>query len=277
MPHKSTVGRLTALLSVAVLLCTACKQQSPEEQLKAYNQRLGSQGELTSTHLIVRWPGLGADKRPMTLKVPREYLFQDKPVVLNEAGEIEKIYITVAMPEATAWQPLTPRVGNDDPPERRALWEQHTRKRKFVIVTRELRGGLAWRDSIRRASQGAEGDIANGRHPDGVLAGLERFSPIECRQEPNNHVSQEFIDAKSADDSSPSNCRRNRAWAHLVSPPQVSADNEGVGVRCMSTGCHVYFVSGRLGTNIDLSHADLSRWQDFVEPIRKRIDGFAME
>lgn len=267
---------LTVIVAVVAVLCSACEPQSPENQLKQYNKRLGPQGELTATHLIVRWPELGANVPPVTLKVPREYLVQDKPVVKNEAGDIEKIYITVAMPEATAWQPLTPHVSNDDSPERRALWEQHMGKRKFVVVTRELLGGIAWRDSVRRDSQGTGHDAAYGYHPDGRFAGLERFSKVDCRRGPNSPASQEFIDAKPADDPSPSNCRRNRASSNYVSPPDVTADNEGVGVWCSPGTCNVFFVSGRRGTEISLLHEELPRWQEFVEPIRKRVDSFVV-
>jgi hypothetical protein len=273
MKNRSMKRTFAPLLCAALLLCTACKPQTPEEQLKAYNAKLGAHGELTATHLIVRWPARGAGDRPVAFKVPREYLVQERPVIKNEAGDIEAIYLTLAMPEATAWQPMTPRVSNSDSPERRAEWERHTRTRKFVVLSRELRGGLAWRDSVRRRGQG--GTPGYGR--DGTVAGLERYSPTACRNGPHHFANQQFLDAKPADDPSPLNCRLDRRAALLASPPEVTADNEGVAVWCSSTSCTVFFVSGRRGTEISLDHDDLPRWREYVEPIRKRIDSFVID
>ena len=276
MKKDSLTRSLAPFLCAVLLLTSACQPKSPEEQLKDYNAELGPEGELTATHLIVRWPALGAEDRPVTLKIPRDYLRQEQPVVKNKAGEIEAIYITVAMPEATAWQPMTPRGSNSDPPERRAQWERHSRTRKAVIVHRDLRGGAEWRASVRRSDQ-AKGRSSGGYELDGTVSGLERYSRTTCRLGPNGPANQEFIDAKPADDPSAPNCRRLRAWAQLVSPPEVTANNEGVHVSCGGSSCTAYFVGGQRGMDIQLYHEEVPRWREYVEPIRKRIDSFVVE
>jgi hypothetical protein len=264
-------GRRLAILAVFGFLGAACSPQSPEEQIKAYNKELGLQGEYTGTHLIIRWPALRADDKPTTLSIPREYL-DSPPVFKDEAGGVDRVYLNVALPDATAWQPI-PRVKDSDPPEKRAAAEKHRLSRKFVQLHRSRVGSVAWRNAVRREGQGER----IGYSRDGWVGDLERYSPMLCREGDRGAATHEFVAGKEPDDPSPPHCRRNRASAVLVSPETAMADNEGVAIDCSSTGCAVYFVGGRRGVRIDLEHAQVPHWRQFVEPIRKRIDSFIVD
>lgn len=261
---------MLAMLAVGGLLVAACSPQSPEERLAAYNKKLGPQAEYTGTHLFIRWPASGVRIKPVTLKIPREYL-DSTPVFKDEAGGIEKVYLNLALPDATSWQPM-PRPKATDSAQTHDAFKSHLASRKFVILDRAPSGNLAWRNSIRRDGQGA----SPGYSRDGSLGGLERYSPTRCL-DANGSVAQAFINGKELDDDSPPNCRRDRGWALLVSTNDVEADKEGVAVRCMSMSCAVYFVGGTRGVRIRLEYDQLPHWKQYVEPIRKRIDSFVVD
>ncbi len=267
---------VSGLATVVLMLCTlcACSRATPEEKIRDYNAKLGEQGELTKTHLIIRWPGRPSSlegANPVTLKVPREYL-DNPPVFKDDKGNLRWLYIVFSPPGAVPWDRWPP-VLKDDPPEKVEAFRKHQRSRVLVIIDRDGGGGHRYRDAVRE-----EGRDTVRFLRDGEAAELERYSRLNCDTPvlPANAELKKHISEKAADDSSPPNCRLDRTSGILTSPPALTRDDEGVAIICDTGTCDAHFFAGQRGARIHFRIEDMAFWQERVESARKLIDSFVV-
>jgi len=258
----ATIGLLVVLLLARWLVDfeRARERQSLDTSLRA-------RGGLKGTHLEVAWPARQAQP-PVTFRIPREFV--DDATTFSDAKGIVSFSILLELRGRAAAQDVSPdKAGASvEPPQVRP-------RRYLVQVHRDFHSGYAVRQFARA------GGYKVGDPPDGVVGGLDRFSKVRCytseqlRGDINQHLVK-FLAEKPLDDKSPPNCRLDRDHATYLSPQSVLADDEGVHVECMSTGCKAYFSSAGRGLSIGLSHADVPRWSDYVEPARDLIRSFVV-
>ena len=270
---RSITAGLVATLLLGVLM--ACSPKTPEEQRVAYNKKLGSQGELTATHLILNWPARPGNFAPRTLKIPRKYL-DNPPLARDDDGSIRWVYLRFPTMEAGNIKPAPQTATPENHAERLAASESLLRSRMVVTFDRDRRGGVggASRDYVRESHN-------DGRHHmrDGMVADLERYTRVNCiyANNPPDPFTEEKVKNKPADDNSPPDCWLNRNSTNLVSPPKVKADNEGIDMSCSLVNCSVNFSAGHgVVVQSAVLYSDVPRWREFVEPVRTLIDSFVV-
>lgn len=269
IPHRA--AQWVSVL--ALLALVACNSATEEEGLEAYNKKLGGQGELTKTHLIIHWPARSfkVDPGPVTLKIPRGYL-QDPPLRKDDDGSLRWLYLQFALPDVTAWKQM-PSVYKGDPQEKEKMVAllAHRERRVSVFLDHDGGGGHLIREAVRERGQDKE-----RFWPDGEVAGLERYTSLECFTPgmPDDPVFQKYLHEKPPEDTSPANCRMSRRDMILVSPTEVTSDNEGVAITCSSTGCYARFQAGKRGAEVPLTQEQLPQWRERIEPARKLVNSF---
>lgn len=267
--------RATALV---VLALAACSPASHEERIADYNKLIAPEGELTPTHLFIKWPQPSPQSSlpPVTLKIPVEFL-ESRPLFMGDKREIFSVYITFAFPDFTPWQPK---------PAKAEEWAQRRRTRVLVTLRRDIEGGSGYRKGTRNqiaASLGPTRDPSRSHAYvlDGEVAGLERhtlrrcYTPNEGYWAPSDAARfQERLATKPADDTSAPNCLLDREETILLSPTSQTSDDEGVTIDCKRTGCTATFRAGKRAANLEIPIDELARWADRVEPARRLINSF---
>lgn len=245
------------------------------------NNSLETKGGIPGAYLEVHWPGNATGiQPPVTFRIPREYVDQ-RSTWTDEQG-IKTIAVRFELPGLTPWQKSSVqkrvKIGGE---ARREAPSVESQRRFTMHIKRDSHMGYAVRMAMRREAQPKEiksGGSTNHYMRDIDFAGLERYSAIRCYtpEHLKNPPMKKFLDEKEPDDPSPSNCRLDRSWAILVSPPEVKNDEKGVGIDCSSTGCRAKFsVAGR-GISMYVRHAEISRWKELVEPARELARSFVM-
>lgn len=220
-------------------------------------------------YLEVSWPA-SEHRGAITFQIPEEYLHAGT-TWRNKDGSIKSFAIQFELPGPIPVQDRPWLKGKKGTPEYEEFMK--TWQGRFSMdIEPVLVGGFAHRDGMRR--QALKSDQMR---IDTSVYGLERYSTLECFSKQDiekDALSQRFIANKEEDDFSPKGCRLDRRWAVLVSPGEVNKDDEGVAIRCMSTGCKAYFSVAGCGVSMGISHKDIENWPAVIEPARNLIKSF---
>jgi hypothetical protein len=266
---------VAAIALVVAASVGACGRDSPEERIREYNKQLGPQGEYTGTHLIIRWPPTRRKgDQGVTLKIPREYLEEDRPVHKDESGGIQFVNIRFALPDGAPWE-RRPAPPPDSPDTKE--WQEHFQSRVFVAINRDSGGAsLMSIDDTRREVSPWKSEPQYLRDKD--IGGLEAYTRMLCLDlsQPITADAMKLLDAKSDTDPSPPHCWLAIGEMLLVGPVSATRDDEVVRMRCMSGSCNVYFAAGGRGGLLNIKHENLDRWRDYVEPARRLINSFVV-
>jgi hypothetical protein len=112
---------------------------------------------------------------------------------------------------------------------------------------------------------------------------LERYSDFICLEAPHPSGPPHppdfirWLEARERDDPSPPKCRINRIEASYFSPPESIRMEERTEINCSPTHCNVYIQAAGRGVNFRLDPKNLPQWLDFVEPVRRTINGFVIQ
>jgi hypothetical protein len=260
------IGALGAVLGVIGALSVS--------QSFAMDNSLRPKRVLKEADLVVSWPENAGGRNPaITFRVPGEYLHRSTTWVEKD-GSIKSFAVMFELPgpippKERPW--LRGKRGTPEYEEFMKTWQG-----KFSAdVGRNSAGGLGTREMMRKRA------LSSSRYIRDVdYAGLERYSWMVCYEDSYLalHVkAREFLAGKEGDDRSPDNCRLDRRIVSLMSSPKVTADEEGVAIDCLNTGCKAYFeVKGR-GVSMGIAHRDIENWSRIVESARHLIGSFVVK
>lgn len=264
---------LAYLMAVALTVVAGCDKSREGESKIGY--RLPAQ----ETHFTFTLEGIPAEESfqgrpPMTLRVPREYVWFEN--ILRKNGRFAQVPLEVQLPGPMSTPSLEAKKGTQE-------YENYMKNRlgRFIVDlgTGSGVGGRAqFLHALKSGARKQDGSYASVVY-DGEVYGLVRYSPFRCYfakdlEEPN---SKKFIESKPADDPRPEpNCRLNRGSAIYFSPSSVTSADEIVFIECSSVtrNCEADFDLGRHGMNMNFNQDQLARWAEIVGPTRDLIRSF---
>ena len=275
---------LTAVLLMTILAMTGCDRRDSREKMgdpkdflpdiedrKRIEAALGDQGELSSTHLTLRWSAVCKRDLPIyvEIKVPREYLFRD-PLFFHE-NCVQRVHVGLIVPGAAPWPNHARREGVPASLQSR---EAHPRTWPQLAHVGLSPGS----GSVKRRVDGIRERASRSEYlPAEEFAGLERRRRFSCFSEldaKNHEGTRAFLAAKRLDDKSPPNCWTIPGAAILTTPHSVTSNEEAVGMDCHETGCITYFATGFVGLEVTIPRENLEHWGEIVSAARKLVRSF---
>lgn len=219
-------------------------------------------------YMEVSWPA-NKNRGAVTFLIPEEYIHVST-TWRNKGGAVKSFAIQFELPGPVPVQSHSGLKGKKGTLEYEKFMKSW-QGRFSMDIEPALVGGEGFRRSMRR--QASQSDTMQA---DTDVSGLDRYSTLECFSEKDlsKREVKEFISGKDSDDGSPANCRLDRRWVVLVSPKEINKDDEGVGIRCSSTGCKAYFSVEGCGVSMGISHKDIENWPVIIEPARALVKGF---
>lgn len=276
----------TLLVATTALLIIGFAYALTASASSKLDNSLRAKGGLKGPYLEIHWPERPIHKgtQPaITLRIPKEYLHEGT-TWLDEKGKIKSVAILFELPGPMPWQERPWLKGKKGTPEYEEFMK--TWLGKFSMdVKPEGRGyeSRMWyrpADCAEKRKQGKiHGSCLDRYMRDADIAGLERYSTKRCYTPEHlmNPPMKKYLDEKPADDPSPSNCRLDRLWTVVVSPPEITNDEEGVAIECMSAGCWAHFSISAVSMSMAINHKDIPRWKEIVEPARGLVRSFIVQ
>jgi hypothetical protein len=268
--QKGTKKVLITSGLLAILCASVTQFATPSFAIDISNK---TQREPKQPDLIVSWPGHPGGRAAITFRIPREYLHQGTTWVEKD-GSIKSFAVQFELPGPIPVQDRPWLKGKKGTPEYEKFM-QTWQGRFSMDVGRHTAGGYSVRASMRKNALSSSQLVR-----DTDIAGLERYSNQVCYEQPylqEHEPVRNFLAGKEQDDLSPMNCRLDRRWADLFSPPEITADDQGVAIKCMSTGCKAYFNAGGRGIAMGISHKDIENWPRIIEPARRLVNSFIVK
>jgi hypothetical protein len=316
MHRRKTRLAMRCLALVLAAACSACTENSPEEQRRSVNAGLAPEAEIAADQTtIVRWPRLVSPDgevmtEPVALGIPPRFRPDPRREwPLTSTPRIESVSVSIVIENMTPWDtlpPIHPEVYDgprlysmlkvlfggkpdsmDDPEIRKdfELWRQRQRTNKLVSISRNSSFASATRrstyphiantlhDSVKSSNESESGFLS-----DGEVGGLRRYSRLVCvpAAQRNEPASKQMLDGKLEDDPSPAGCVVDRDIALYLSPVHSGSD-DWVFIECRSYGmCTARFEAARREAQVQMWAADVERWTETIEPLRKTINAFVL-
>ena len=245
-----------------------------------------AKGGIVEPYLTVDWPDnpYSKEQPAITFRIPREYVHQG--TTFRGEKSIESISIMFELPKTTPWQDrpwLEAKKGEPEYAEFKKVWFGKftldiSRFDAFSYETRMWKRSQLQPDS-EFDERPASTSTTSFRLADWM--GLERYTNITCYSLEARRTMlgiNDFLKAKTKEDPSPDQCSINSIqYTTLLSPPDITNEDEAIVVECMGVDCYTYFsVNGR-GVRMDISYENLPRWKEFTEPARKLVRSFIVE
>lgn len=245
------------------------------EKVRHDSSLLATRGKLQEPYLIVNWPARKRDSNDqvndaVTFRIPSEYVIEG--TTLTDKDGIHRLAIMFELPGPQPPQERPWLIGKQESNEYKEFMK--TWSGNFIVaIGRDQYFGYNYRKAGRQMVQEIGSHVR-----DTDFFGLERYSLKSCF-DPKEMLKPEvitYLKLKESDDSSEANCRLDRRFVELISPPTVVRNDEGIFIRCVTTGCSMSFpIEGR-GAKMAIPMKSLEKWPEYVATARKLISGFVV-
>jgi hypothetical protein len=248
------------------------------------------------SHLTVRWTKLEGYAEGVTLRLPREYKSGASPTTHHVSLELR-------FDQLEAWKtppPFPPdmvaeiRQGHRTADQANVVRERVRRfklvqlgpatrllqaRRRFIEEAPQLLAG-AYMDQEsrwnRKRPRWPDGASPYGLQPDGMRAGLQRFSRRQCMEphqlEGRPDLAEALRELKERGELMPGNCYLDRLNAVYVSPGDTPAEKWTTLV-CHPWGrtCTVHFIAAGVAAELSIWEADVEVLEQYTGTVRAAL------